>query len=78
VHVGPLIAHPVCDLNLQRRIRDARVEALARSVERRRRPAGRSLLDRVLGREPRQRPDVAIDPSVLRDAGEDVAKALRF
>jgi hypothetical protein len=32
----------------------------------------------VLGREPGERPEIMIDASVLRDAGEDVAKAFRF
>lgn len=36
------------------------------------------MLDRVLGREPGERPEIAIDASVLRDGGEDVAKAFRF
>jgi hypothetical protein len=78
VHVGPVIAHPVCDLNLQRRIRDARIDALARSVDRRRKAGRRSPLDRLLRREPGERPEAVIDPAVLRDAGEDVAKAFRF
>ena len=51
------------------------MDAIARSVGRKRRR--RSFLDRVLGREPGERP-VALDPSELRDPGEDVWRSLRF
>ena len=50
---------------------------MARSVGRRR--GKRTLLDRVLGREPGERelPEV-LDADALRDHGEDVWKSLRF
>jgi hypothetical protein len=70
----PLIGHPTCDLDLQRRIRQTRRDIVARSVGRKRR---RSFLDRVLGREPGERP-VDLDADALRDRGDDVWKSLRF
>lgn len=54
------------------------MDALARSVDRRRKARWRSLLDRVVAREPGERPEPTIDASVLRDVGEDVIKALRY
>lgn len=70
----PLIGHPTCDLDLQRRIRQTRRDVVARSVGRTRR---RSLLDRVLGRE-RDRSAVDLDADALREHGDDVWKSLRF
>jgi hypothetical protein len=78
MHVGPLVSHPICDLNLQRRIRDARVDAIARSVQRSARGGRRSLLDRVRRRGRADRAPLAIDAAVLGVAGEDVEKAFRF
>jgi hypothetical protein len=36
------------------------------------------MLDRVLGRQPGDRPPVTLDADELRPGGEDVWKALRF
>jgi len=73
VRYDPQIGHPTCDLDLQRRIKQTRRDQVARSVGRRR----RSFLDRVLGREPGERP-VDLDADALRDRGDDVWKSLRF
>jgi len=40
VVLSPAAGHPVCDLNLQRRIREARIESLARALRKRRRREG--------------------------------------
>jgi hypothetical protein len=71
---SPVVTHPVCDLDLHRRIRDARRDAVARSVGRKGR---RRVLDRVLGREPADRP-VNEDPGIFKATGEDVGHAFRF
>ena len=71
----PLIGHPTCDLDLQRRIKQTRRDIVARSVGRKGRR--RSFLDRVLGREPGERPG-GLDADALRDRGDDVWKSLRF
>jgi hypothetical protein len=52
------------------------MDAVARSVGRRRRAGHRSFLDRLLGRDPSSAPDTV--QADLRDPGEDVWKALRF
>jgi hypothetical protein len=73
-----VIGHPTCDLHLQRRIRDARREAVARSVLRM--SGRRTVLDRILRRgraDPGERP-LALDVGAFRDDGEDVWKSLRF
>ena len=65
---SPLVTHPVCDLDLHQRIKDARRDAVARSVRRKRRhlrPFGRG------------RP-VDVDGEVFRPAGEDVDHSFRF
>ena len=72
----PLIGHPTCDMDLQRRIRETRRDAVSHAVGRRK-GRRRSLLDRVLGREPGDRP-VTMDADALRDHGDDVWKSLRF
>lgn len=64
---SPVVTHPVCDLDLHQRIRDARRDAVARSV---RRKGHRFALRRV-------RP-VDVDGEVFRPAGEDVNQAFRF
>ena len=71
---SPVVTHPVCDLDLHRRIRDARRDAVARSVGRKGRMR---ILDRVLGREPGDRP-MHMDSGVFRPTGEDVGQAFRF
>ncbi len=72
--VSPVVTHPVCDLDLHRRIRGVRREAIARSVGRK----GRTrFLHRVLGRDPGERP-VHVDSAVFRPRGEDVGQAFRF
>jgi hypothetical protein len=71
---SPVVTHPVCDLDLHRRIRDARRDVVARSVGRR----GRTrFLDRLLGREPGDRP-AHLDSGVFKPTGEDVGQAFRF
>jgi hypothetical protein len=45
---SPVVTHPVCDLDLQQRIRDTRRDSVARSIGRKGR--GR-FLDRVRGRK---------------------------
>jgi hypothetical protein len=62
---SPVVTHPVCDLDLHQRIRDARRDAVARSVRgtRRHRRRGRR---------------VDVDGAVFRPAGEDVAHSFRF
>jgi hypothetical protein len=65
---SPVVTHPVCDLDLHQRIRDARRDAVARSVRGTRR-------HRLWFR--RDRP-VDVDGEVFRPAGEDVGQAFRF
>jgi hypothetical protein len=69
----PVIGHPTCDLDLQRRIRQTRRDMVAKAVGRRK----RSLLDRLLRRTPTE-PPVHMDGDALRDRGDDVWKSLRF
>jgi hypothetical protein len=69
----PVIGHPTCDLDLQRRIRQTRRDMVAKAVGRRK----RSLLDRLLRRTPME-PPVHMDADALRDRGDDVWKSLRF
>lgn len=71
---SPVVTHPVCDLDLHQRIRDARRDAVARSVRRDRRP---TLFHRVFGRKPGGRP-IDADGEVFRPTGEDVGQAFRF
>jgi hypothetical protein len=71
----PVIGHPTCDLDLQRRIRQTRRDTVARAVGRTH--AKRSLLDRVLRRHHLE-PPVNLDADALRDRGDDVWKSLRF
>jgi hypothetical protein len=62
---SPVVTHPVCDLDLHQRIRDARRDAVARSVRGTRRHRRR-------GRQ------VDVDGAVFRPVGEDVAHSFRF
>ena len=65
---SPVVTHPVCDLDLHQRIREARRDAVARSVRgkgQHRRPFGRGRL-------------VDDDGEVFRPTGEDVGQAFRF
>ena len=62
---SPVVTHPVCDLDLHERIRNARRDSIARSVGRRRRPW-------------RRRRPVVVDADVFARSGEDVAHAFRF
>ena len=73
--LSPVVTHPTCDLSTQRRIAEARRDAVARSVGRNR--GRRSLLDRALGREHGERP-AEILAEDLRSPHEDVWRALRF
>jgi hypothetical protein len=65
---SPVVTHPVCDLDLHQRIRDARRDAVARSVRGTRRHRFRS---------GRGHP-VDVDGEVFRPHGEDVGQAFRF
>ena len=65
---SPVVTHPVCDLDLHQRIRDARRDAVARSVR---------------GKRQHRRPFkpgrlVEVDGEVFRPAGEDVEHSFRF
>ena len=71
----PVIGHPTCDLDLQRRIRQTRRDMVAKAVGRGK--AKRSLLDRLL-RRTSTIPSVHMDADALRDHGDDVWKSLRF
>ena len=71
----PVIGHPTCDLDLQRRIRQTRRDLVAGAVGRGK--AKRSLLDRLFRRHPVPSP-VHLDADALRDHGDDVWKSLRF
>jgi hypothetical protein len=64
---SPVVTHPVCDLDLHQRIRDARRDAVARSVR------GK----RVHRRAPRRRPG-DVDGEVFRPVGEDVEHSFRY
>jgi hypothetical protein len=64
---SPVVTHPVCDLDLHQRIREARKDSVARSV----RGNGRRHLFR------RHRA-VDVDGEVFRPAGEDVGHSFRF
>jgi hypothetical protein len=64
---SPVVTHPVCDLDLHQRIREARKDSVARSV----RENGRRHLFR------RHR-EVDVDGEVFRPAGEDVGHSFRF
>ncbi|HWL90287.1 MAG TPA: hypothetical protein VNP90_02880 [Actinomycetota bacterium] len=65
---SPVVTHPVCDLDLHQRIRDARRDAVARSVR------GKARTRRLFTRD---RP-VDLDGEVFRPTGEDVGQAFRF
>jgi len=74
VHLSPVIGHPTCDLERQRRVLEARRGAAALQVSRR---AGRrTLLDVLLRRPPRPAKD--LDVSALSMPAEDVWHSLRF
>jgi hypothetical protein len=63
---SPVVTHPVCDLDLHQRIRDARKDSVARSI---RGNGRRSLL---------RRRQAVVDGEVFRPAGEDVDHSFRF
>jgi hypothetical protein len=69
---SPVVTHPVCDLDLHQRIREARRDVVARSVGRRGRTWPR------LGRRLRRDRPVDVDAAIFAPAGEDVAHAFRF
>jgi hypothetical protein len=62
---SPVVTHPVCNLDLHQRIREARRDAVARSV-------------RGKTRHRRQYRQVDVDGEVFRPSGEDVGQAFRF
>jgi hypothetical protein len=63
---SPVVTHPVCDLDLHQRIREARRDSVARSVRGRPR--------RRFGRPG----PVEVDAAVFAPTGEDVGHAFRF
>jgi len=66
---SPVVTHPVCDLDLHQRIREARKDSVARSV----RGNGRRHLFR------RHRDAGAeVDGEVFRPTGEDIEHSFRF
>ena len=65
---SPVVTHPVCDLDLHQRIREAKRDAVARSVRRKGRHRRHFKRDRV----------VDLDGQVFRPAGEDVEHSFRF
>ncbi|HET9672604.1 MAG TPA: hypothetical protein VFQ40_07120 [Actinomycetota bacterium] len=63
---SPVVTHPVCDLDLHQRIREARRDSIARSL-------------RANGRRSRwRRGPVEVDGEAFRPAGEDVGHSFRF
>ena len=62
---SPVVTHPVCNLDLHQRIKDARRDAIARSVRGKPRRRGHARL-------------VDVDGEVFRPSGEDVGQAFRF
>jgi hypothetical protein len=74
VHLSPVIGHPTCDLERQRRVLEARRDAAALQVART--SGRRTLLDRVLGRP--ARPPRELDAAALAMPAEDVWHSLRF
>ena len=62
---SPVVTHPVCDLDLHQRIKDARRDAVARSVRGKRRHRRHARL-------------VDVDGEVFRPAGEDIEHSFRF
>jgi hypothetical protein len=62
---SPVVTHPVCNLDLHQRIREARRDAVARSVR------GKMAYRR------HHRP-ADVDGEVFRPSGEDVGQAFRF
>jgi hypothetical protein len=65
---SPVVTHPVCDLDLHQRIREARRDAVARSIRGKGRHHGPFRRGRL----------VDVDGQVFRPAGEDVGQAFRF
>jgi hypothetical protein len=77
VHISPVIGHPTLDLDLQRRIRETRRDRMAKALRAGR--GHRTMLDRVLRREPGEPPlPVELDGEAFVDRGDDVWKSLRF
>jgi hypothetical protein len=75
MHLSPVIGHPTCDLERQRRVLEARRDAAALQVGR---LAGRrTLVDRVL-RRPARPSTHELDASALSPRAEDVWHSLRF
>ena len=62
---SPVITHPVCNLEMHARIREARRDSIARSIRGARR------------RSRRARP-IDVDARVFAPAGEDVGAAFRY
>ena len=62
---SPVVTHPVCNLEMHARIRDARRDSVARSIRGKRRRFGRART-------------VDVDASVFASDGEDVGAAFRY
>jgi hypothetical protein len=62
---SPVVTHPVCNLEMHERIREARRDSVARAIRGRRRRRGRVRT-------------VDVDGTVFAPAGEDVGAAFRF
>ena len=73
--MGPVVSHLPCDLNQQRKRRDARMDRISRTLARAK--GRRSLVDRILGRTPHA---TELSADELREAepAEDVFHSLRF
>jgi hypothetical protein len=65
---SPVVTHPVCDLDLHKRIRDARKDAVARSIRWKRRHHAPFRRGRL----------VDVEGEVFRPAGEDVEHSFHF
>lgn len=74
MHLSPVIGHPTCDLERQRRVLEARREDAALQVSRT--SGRRTLVDRLLRRP--ARPPRELDVSALSMPAEDVWHSLRF
>jgi hypothetical protein len=74
VHLSPVIGHPTCDLERQRRVLEARRDAAALQVARR--TGRRTILDRLLRRP--ARPSRELDAAALTMPAEDIWHSLRL
>lgn len=73
--VGPVVSHLPCDLNQQRKRRDARMDRVSRTLARAK--GRRSLVDRILGRTPHAA-ELSAEDLRDREPAEDVFHSFRF